>query len=129
MNKLHIIAGGLTLMFVVGGVAACSSQPANYEVIQKGYYTPAHVYVAYPESQWRVVTVSRSAYNHDHTLYSTPAYEKTYVKTHTVTRSTTTTTVNRGIGSPSVSLNKNVGSTSKTTTTTVQQRSTTTRRR
>lgn len=127
MNKLHIIAGGLTLMFVVGGIAACSSQPAQVDVLQYGYYTPAHVYVTYPQPV--IVHVSSKVYNSDHRMYSTPAYEKTYVKTHTVTRSTTTTTVNRGIGSPSVSLNKNVGSTSKTTTTTVQQRSTTTRRR
>lgn len=125
MNKLHIIAGGLTLMFAVGGLAACSSQPAQVDVLQYGYYTPAHVYVTYPQPV--IVHVSSKVYNSDHRMYSTPAYEKTYIKTHTVTRSTTT--VNRGIGSSGVTLNKNTGSTSKTTTTTQQRSVTTTRKR
>lgn len=121
MNKLNIIAGGLTLMFVVGGVAACSSQPSQVDVLQYGYYTPAHVYVTYPQPV--IVHVSPKVYNSDHRMYSTPSYEKTYVKTHTVTRSTTT--INRSVGSSGINMNKGTTSTTKTT----QQRSTTTTKR
>ena len=92
-NKLNVIAGGLTLMFMVGGIAACSSQPAQVDVLQYGYYTPAHVYVAYPQPV--IVHVAPNVYRSDTRMYSTPSYEKTYIKTHTVTRSTTTTTRRR----------------------------------
>jgi hypothetical protein len=90
MNSLKIIAGGLTLMAVMGSAAACSSQPTGpVDVLQYGYYTPSHVYVTYPQPV--VVHVTRSVYNSDHRMYSTPTYERTYIKTHKVTRTTTTT--------------------------------------
>lgn len=119
MNKLNVIAGGLTLMFVVGGVAACSSQPSQVDVLQYGYYTPAHVYVTYPQPV--IAHVSYNVWHSDSRMYSTPTYEKTYVKTHTsITRSTTT--INRGSGPVGTIPNRN-------STTTVQHSTTTTTRR
>ena len=116
MNSLKVIAGGMVVLALVGGAAACSSQPSYVDVVQEGGYDSMHVYHIWPQSQWHVVHVSYNVYHTNTRLYSTPSYEKTYVKTHTVT----TTTVNRS--APKVSLNKNSSVTSKTVT---QHRSTT----
>src|SRR5690349_3156933 len=122
MNSLKVVAGGLVVLAIAGTAVACSSQPSGpVDVLQYGYYSPTHVWIAYPQPV--IAHVSYNVYHSDSRMYSTPAYEKTYVKTHTVTRSTTT--VNKSTGT--TSLNKNTGSTSKTTTSTTN--TTTTKRR
>jgi L-serine deaminase len=126
MNSLKIIAGGMVVLAIVGGAAACSSQPSSVDVVQEGGYDSMHIYHIWPQSQWHVVHVNYNVYHTNTRLYSTPSYEKTYVKTHTTTHTTTTNSVNRSVSTPKVSLNKN--SVSKTVT---HQRSTmvTTRRK
>lgn len=93
MNIIKRIVVPAALAFTVLGTAtACSSTPGDADVLQYGEYNAAHVYVPYPVPH--VVHVSYKVYHSDSRMYSTPAYERTYVKDpkHTVIRTTTTRT-------------------------------------
>lgn len=113
MNTVKKTIVAATLMLALGGsLAACTGGQPDADVLQYGYYTPAHVYVVYPTPH--VVHVSYKVYHSNTTMYSNPSVEKTYVTTHTSTH--TTTSVNKAPGrSNGVSLSKTT--TSRTTTT------------
>lgn len=76
MNVRKAIAALALTAGIVGEATACDSQPyvdnGQYAEVEYGYYTPAHLWVAY--SSPRVVYVTHSYYVSHSTLFANPRH-------------------------------------------------------